>query len=353
VEVVGEPQGPLAFPAVIDRVESVSVTLLEDAGEALASTYFGIRRLFVLACSDELGERFQAMGEWGEMARWFAPLGTQAELADSLACAVCDRVFLWNQARVTSREQFEARRDEHWGRLGQASIEVTALVARLLDARFKLAGRLAGGTPRLWATSIADIREQSAYLLPIGFLKRTRWDRLRHVSRYVEGMRERLFALREDGSGVESRALVELAPKWKRWTGWVASKMAAERASVTVEGTLRGVARSDPDRALVAVKAGAGKPGAGATGEDEGGLRARAALPNARRAAPTVNADAGDWAAQAGVLPAAVDRYRWLLEEYRLSLFAPALVQGVTVQAAAVDEAWARVVREANETAKP
>ncbi|HVU65104.1 MAG TPA: hypothetical protein VHC70_14075, partial [Phycisphaerales bacterium] len=50
----------------------------------------------------------------------------------------------------------------------------------------------------------------------------------------------------------------------------------------------------------------------------------KAPLPPARRAAPKVNLDAGEWAMQPGNVPASVQRFRWAVEEFRLALFDPA-----------------------------
>jgi ATP-dependent helicase HrpA len=315
----GEPQEEDAFPAVVDRGTSVSLTLMSVQREAVANSWLGVRRLFVLACSEELSARITSLSEFAQLRHHFSSLGEEAELIDSLACIVSERVFMFNQSAVTSKEAFEARRDEQWGRLGQATIEVGGVIARLLDSRFQLAARFGRGTPRLWASSVADMREQSAYLMPKGFLKLVPWENLRQYPRYVEGMRQRLFSLREDGSGVETKALAELAPRWKRFTGAVAGAMSAERA-----------AGQDVPRE----KADIGK-----------GLKERPALPNARRAAPSINADGGEWAMQPGVVPAPVERYRWSLEEFRLGLFAPA-TGGVTVTASKIDDLWNAALKD-------
>ena len=51
----------------------------------------------------------------------------------------------------------------------------------------------------------------------------------------------------------------------------------------------------------------------------------KAPLPQARRAAPSVNLDAGEWAVAPGRMPPAVAEFRWALEELRLALFVPEL----------------------------
>jgi hypothetical protein len=184
------------------------------------------------------------------------------------------------------------------------------VVLRILEPRAKVAGRLAGGTSRHWAASVADLREQAAYLMPPGFVLLVPWERLREYPRYVGAMRERLFALREDGSGEEKQLLEQFLPHWKKFTAWVASAMSAER-----DGLL-----SEP---AAPARESRGKP--------------KSALPQAKRAAPTVNADAGVWAMTPGRLPTAVERYRWALEEWRLTLFTPGLAGKSGVTAAVIE----------------
>ncbi len=137
----------------------------------------------------------------------------------------------------------------------------------------------------------------------------TAWERYRELPRYAEGMSSRLFALREDGSGPERDLIATLAPHWKRFTGAVAAGMSDERR--------RAEESSSPQA----------KPG-------------KAPLPQAKRAAPTVNLDAGEWAARPGKLSAGMVTYRWALEEARLGLFAPDL--GGTVNLTQLEPLWVR-----------
>jgi hypothetical protein len=69
----------------------------------------------------------------------------------------------------------------------------------------------------------------------------------------------------------------------------------------------------------------------------------KAPLPQARRAAPSVNLDAGEWAMQPGRLPPGVEAYRWMLEEFRLALFAPALSVKPALTAGELDALWKRM----------
>jgi len=309
-------KGP-AFPALVDMHGSVSLTLLPSCEEANQMSALGLRRFFALACQEEVGYYLEALSQWPDMTRQFAQLGTTAELRDQLTCIIADRTFLENKPAITTQSQYEERLATSWGRLSVVAREVAETVSSILEPRSRVAHRLSGGTPRLWAESVADIREHAAYLMPRGFLGLIDWARLKHYPRYSELMRARLFALREDGSRAETEALQKFSPHWKRFTGWVAKAISAERASNAAAG----------EELLVQSSNAKSKP----------------PLPPTRRTGATVNLDAGEWAMQPGHLPQAVEHYRWSLEELRITLFAPHLVTKPPTTASEVERLWSAV----------
>jgi ATP-dependent helicase HrpA len=316
-EISVEQEGGAAalYPAVLDMGGSVTLTLLEESGPARAATALGVRRLFALAARDELHARLDSLAAWPDLVRWHNALGTTEELREAMCALICERAFLSGEQPPRTREAFEAIRERHWGRLSQATMEAAEMVAKILEPRAKVAHRLSGGTSRNWAASVADMREHAAYLMPRGFLGRLPWERLREYPRYAEGLRARLFRLREEGSPAETQALAVFLPNWKRFTAWVVQAISREKA-------LSEASPSGSKQAKV--------------------TRGKAPLPQSRRAAPTVNLDAGEWALTPGILPPAVAGYRWALEEYRLVLFAPDLAgKGVTQKQ--IDELWGRV----------
>jgi ATP-dependent helicase HrpA len=284
-----------AFPALIDAGDSVSLTLAPTQDQAALETDRGLRRLFALACADEVRHYLESHPAWHSMSGQYGQLGTTDELRDQLTLVIAERTFLDAQPVIRTKSSFEDRLATSWGRLSSISRETCDAVARILDARAQIARRFSGGTPRLWAASVADIREQAAYLYPRSFLALVRWEHLRRYPIYAEVMRERLLTLREEGSGTETTSLAALAPHWKKFTAWVAAAMSAEAAT------------DDP-----------ADPSAASSNK-----KTKAPLPQARRAAPKVNLDAGEWAMRPGNLPAPVQRFRWAVEEYRIALFDP------------------------------
>ncbi len=315
IEHAGEPI--TLHPAAVDRLASVSLELHESAARAESLTRLGVRRLFAIAIREEIDHYLTTLPQWGEMVRHYANYGNAKQLGDDLSCVVADRVFLIGQPSVRTKGEFDGRSSAHWGRLSSVTRETAEIVAKILEPRARVAHRISGGTPRLWAASVADIREQAAYLVPAGFVRNTPWERLREFPRYVQGMRERLFALREDGSGSESAALARFAPYWKAFTGWVAARMSDERRSAE---------QSEMDQPP--------KPGAKKSSV--------LPLPAARRRGVVVNLDAGEWAQQPGAIPPTVAELRWTLEELRLALF----VSGNAAEAARLESTATRLIRE-------
>ncbi len=306
------------YPMLVDEGASAWLTLGASSREAQARTRLGLRRLFVLECAEELGHYVDALPQWSEMRRHFGALGSAEELRDGVCCVIAERAFMERQAPVRTREEFSARLEGGRGRLGAIATEVGEMVGGILEPRFRVAQRISGGTPRLWAQSVGDIREHAVYLMPRGFLALAPPERLRSYPKYARVMRERLMSLREDGSSVEGESLRVFLPHWKRFTGWVAGAMASERESLEGEGQ---ASRS------------AGRGG-------------KAPLPAARRAGATINLDAGEWAMTPGNLSPAVDRYRWALEELRVVVFAPALAGGACPGEPEVEKLWASVAVE-------
>jgi ATP-dependent helicase HrpA len=329
----GAPESAGGWPAIVDHGTSAGLTLAPSPEHARAWTLRGVRRLYVLACGEELSCLIDALPGLSEMARQYQALGHSAApggLKDALACVVAERIFLAGHAEPPrTRDEFEARLEAGRGRLTVASREVGEVAARVLDARGKVAHRLASGTPRLWAASIADIREHATYLLAEGWLTSVGWERLRRYPVYAEAMRERLANLREEGSKAELTALAQFAPHWKRYTAWVAAAMSRERER-HADGADAGQEPSGPGSA-------AGKK--------------KAALPQTRRTGAVVNIDAGAWVMAGGAgggrggkgLPPAVEAYRWALEELRVSLFAPGLSGAGKTSVPEVERLWRAV----------
>jgi len=309
----------VSIPTLADRTGSVSFLVAKSVREAAITTHQGLRRLFALACQDELKYYVEPLPQWGEIVRHYAQLGSEAELKNHLAARIAERTYMEGQPPIRTRAAFEERLARNAGRLPQVSREMCELALAFLEPRARVSKRLSGGISRLWADSVADMREQAAYLMPAHFLLNAPLEQLRHYPRFVGAMADRLFSLRDDGMKANLDLMKQFAPHWKRLTGWVAVAMTTEREA----------RERDQPGEPAAAKPPSGKP-----------PLAKSPLPQSRRAAPTVNLDAGDWAMQPGNLPPPVEQYRWALEHLRVALFVPTMAAPGAPSIAEIERLW-------------
>ncbi len=332
IEVDG-PTGPVvAYPALVDEGDSAGLTLAETPEAAARLTRGGVRRLLAIACAEELSHRLRSLPTWDEMLKHYAPLGAAADLKSDLTDVIVERAFLAGEGDIRTAADFEAVQTAHWGKLAQATMEVGTLVATVLATRQRIAAKIGSGVPRTWAVSLADIREHAAFLMPPRFIRHTPFEHLRHMPRYVEGVWQRMVKLREEGSPREARALAEVGPPWKRFTGYVA---AAHTRALAHDKAQAGDTDAPPEEGGRDVRPT--KPGEGKKGHALPPAKAR------RRGAPSVPSDIAAWTVLETSLPPEVRVYRWMLEEFRVSLFAQELGTAATVSLKRLDEAWAKV----------
>jgi len=314
-----ETDSGVAFVALADDGDAARLTLVDSSEQASTLTARGLRRLFALAVRDDLALRLDSFASIADMRRQYAQLGSALDFDHSVIDLIVDATYLDKQPIIRDRQTFEDRLANGWGRLGIATRDTLEIAAETLEARQRIASRFGRGTPRLWANSVADLREHAAFLMPPGFLRHVPLDHFKNYPRYVQSMKRRLEQLRENGVASETAPLTALAPHWKRFTAHVAKAFAQ--------------AQADAKHAAEAANA------AGIDQRAESAPTKKHALPPARRGAPVVPSDAGEWSLRSGSLPPAMVTYRWALEDFRLCLFTPDLAHR-QISTAQLDALW-------------
>ena len=330
----------VGYPCLQDHGDSVALTLADSPQTAARLTRRGLIRLFALQCKDEVLARLRSLPEVDAMYRHYGALGDPSELKQDLVDLVCEQTFLTPSLgeQPDTQAAFEHRLQSQWGRLGGNTITIGKLVMSILANRQKIAAKMSSGYPKQWESSMVDLREHAAWLLPPGVFHCVPLDRLQHYPRYTEGMWKRLEKLREGGTAKEAQSLPQIAAAWKRFTHWVHTHHAEARRQEEEAG---GPAGAEP------------RGGASGSGPNllTGGKtsKPKTALPQAhgkKRSRVVIATDAAAWAMQSiadSSMPPSVEQYRWLLEEFRVSAFAQELGTTQPVSAKRIDEAWARV----------
>jgi len=170
--------GIVLHPAVVDpaiaRRPSVALRLFGDARDAASAMRWGVRRLIVLRCRAEFQSvlRYMAMSELDSLRLLYSLVGPIDSLEDDLIDLVAERVYFAGPeatARandVRSREQFDSFVDSGWHRLAECAAEAGAIAEQILrgyQAVRDRMDRLRGGPAE---ESAEAIESQMRELLP-------------------------------------------------------------------------------------------------------------------------------------------------------------------------------------------
>ena len=260
-----------AYPALIDEQTGVALRLVDTRGKARRLTRAGLRRLFSFEVARELRYRIDQWPEIQAMRLHVAPIGGAPALRDQLVLLVCDRAFLFDNAKILDRESFSTRQRVGLQRLDEAEREVRYVVPAALQGAHQ--ARLRQHQARLPKKhyASADLRIQLDNLLTSTFLLETPWHRLASFPRYFAAIGRRLNKLGAGSNAKDAEAFKQIAPHWNRYA-----------------------------QAATAVR-------------------------------------------EAGGYEPELEQYRWLIEEYRVSLFAQELGTSEKVSPQRLDAQWQKV----------
>ena len=275
-----------AYPALIDRGDSVDLSLVDSRRAALAATRQGLLRLLMIRAAPALKRLRRRLPDFERLGLAYAlvPQASMAvasilhlpraicesppELSDDLVETACAQAFLGSASEVRFPEDFEQAYRQGEEGLAAAAKQVCGLCARILDRyREVLSGRSESTLP---APTAADVERQLAHLMFRGFMRATDWRDLHEVPRYLEALALRLEKIRRGGSG-DAGKLAVFEPLWLRFA-----------------------------------------------------YRARAHYERGRR-------------------DAELARYRWMLEEFRISLFAQELGTAYRISERRLEAQWRNI----------
>ena len=297
------PRGRLsvkAYPALLDRGESISLRLVDSPSRAEYETHFGLRRLCVLASRRELKTQVDWLPDFKKVETFAATL-PDFKLREQLLELLADAAMPTDLPAPRTKQDFERllsafRERTVWAvqELGsvarpifegyhQASLALEqfcnqadrakAPVLRLggvaVTVRKPVPSMTGPSAPR-WQYAVDDMREQIARLMDAKTFSKTPWNWLRQYPRYFRAISFRL----ENLPGNVPRDLEKFQEFQPRW------QLYAERAE-----------RHQSQ----------------------------------------------------GVVDMELFQMRWMLEEYRVSLFAQKLGTSVSVSPKRLDQQWAKV----------
>ena len=184
-----------AWPALVDKGESVAVELCDYPGQALLQHRLGVLRLLRLQQKQQVKFLRKQLLLGNETSLLLAAAGQErVPLVDDLIDAAWVQVAELNDALPRDEPGFQAL----LARSGKVVGRATELERNLLSALKSLAEiqpLLARYTGASWAAALDDMRQQLAALWQPGFQRDTPEDWLAQYPRYMKALQQRLERL--------------------------------------------------------------------------------------------------------------------------------------------------------------
>jgi len=212
------PQGIAvkAWPALVDKGDSVTIRLFESADAADQQMRTGLRRLFLLTSADKVKYLRSHLPGLQTMCLHYVGIGSCDELREDLINAAVDRALeLGAGALPRTADEFERRAVKARQSLIDVANALCTTVAEVLKLHHDIRKVMKGSVSPAWLPALADIGEQLASLTPRGFVLTTPAQWLGHYPRYLRAITQRLEKLRQSPER-DRKLMLDVAPHWKR-----------------------------------------------------------------------------------------------------------------------------------------
>lgn len=206
-----------AYPAVVDKGDTVSLRLMESPESAQEASRAGIRKLFALQLQKEMAHLEKSLPNFEKMALHFRPLGTSAELKTDLLAAAAERALVGDHHDIRTRDEFIRQAQEGWRRLAPAAADIAKVAAEVLESRNRIEQQMTRTWPELLVPSVRDVQEQVASLINKRFLSTTPAAWLPHLPRFMKAAESRLTKLLNAGAGKDIEHLKTVRPFWRQY----------------------------------------------------------------------------------------------------------------------------------------
>ncbi len=203
----------MGFPALVDEIQGVRLTVFDTQERAQAEHRRGLMRLFSLQLATQI-KAIEKLPGLREVALQFILLGSEKELKAQLVVATLERTCLMAPLPL-EKSAFVIRCDAARGRILLVAQEIARLIAAVIGDYAVLQKKIAAAQRTLAATC-ADINAQLAALLHKNFIVGVPYERLQHYPRYLKAATLRLDKARSDPLR-EARLLAEWQTLGKPW----------------------------------------------------------------------------------------------------------------------------------------
>ncbi|MEB5539643.1 ATP-dependent RNA helicase HrpA [Vibrio cholerae] len=187
-----------AYPALVDKKDSVEIKLFETEQEQLSAMRAGQRRLILLNVPSPIKYLHANLPNKSKLGLYFNPYGKVLDLIDDcIACGV-DKLIEERGGMVWETQAFEALKEHVRAELGDTVVEIAKQVETILTTAYNINKRLKGKVDFTMAFALSDVKAQIEGLIFSGFATECGWKRLPDILRYMRAIERRMEKLPVD-----------------------------------------------------------------------------------------------------------------------------------------------------------
>ncbi|MFO4665575.1 ATP-dependent RNA helicase HrpA [Vibrio cholerae] len=184
-----------AYPALVDKKDSVEIKLFETEQEQLSAMRAGQRRLILLNVPSPIKYLHANLPNKSKLGLYFNPYGKVLDLIDDcIACGV-DKLIEERGGMVWEPQAFEALKEYVRAELGDTVVEIAKQVETILTTAYNINKRLKGKVDFTMAFALSDVKAQIEGLIFSGFATECGWKRLPDILRYMRAIERRMEKL--------------------------------------------------------------------------------------------------------------------------------------------------------------
>jgi ATP-dependent helicase HrpA len=187
-----------AFPALVDKKNSVAIELFEQQAQAEQAMQAGISRLILMNIPSPIKYLQEKLPNKAKLGLYFNPFGTIADLLQDCIQAGCQ--YLVKQSGDFPREAqaFEKCKDHVRAELADSVLAGAIKVEQALRLAHEIRKKMKGSVALNVIQSHADIKEQLDQLVFKGFVTASGIEQLDNIIRYLNALLRRLEKLPVD-----------------------------------------------------------------------------------------------------------------------------------------------------------
>ncbi|PNH90177.1 ATP-dependent RNA helicase HrpA [Vibrio diazotrophicus] len=184
-----------AYPALVDKKDSVEIKLFETEQEQISAMREGQRRLILLNVPSPIKYLHTNLPNKSKLGLYFNPFGKVMDLIDDcIACGI-DKLLEERGGLAWTPEEFESLKEFVRAELGDTVVDIAKQVEAILTMAFNINKRLKGKVDFTMAFALSDVKAQIEGLIFKGFATECGWKRLPDILRYMKAIERRLEKL--------------------------------------------------------------------------------------------------------------------------------------------------------------